>query len=140
MIELLLRWRGPLLLGSLLLNLLLLGVIAGHFLFAHRPTFPPGDFAARMSRGMSASDVQVMEKAFRPVEEYRDHMREGRALIGRSRVLLQQPDFDPDAFAQIIRNASQDREEFDRRFSAALIEAARTLSPDGRKHLADHRP
>ena len=134
------RLRLLLLVGSLLLNLLLLGIIAGHFLFAHRPSFPPGDFAARISRGMSEGDAQVMHNAFRPVEEYRDHMREGRALIGRSRSLLQQPVFDPEAFARLVTEASRDREEFDRRFTAALVEAARNLSPEGRKRLADHRP
>jgi uncharacterized membrane protein len=134
------RWRLLLLMGSLLINVLLLGILAGGLLFGHRPSFPPGDFAARVSRDMSEADAKAMAAAFRPVEEFRDHMRQGRALIARSRSLLQQPSFDPDAFAQVIKEASRDREEFDQRFSAALIEAARTLSPDGRKKLADHRP
>jgi uncharacterized membrane protein len=133
------RWRLLLLIGSLLINVLLLGILAGGLLFGHRP-FPPSDFAARVSRDMSDADAKAMAAAFRPVEEFRDHMRQGRALIARSRSLLQQPSFDPDAFAQAIKEASRDREEFDQRFSAALIEAAGTLSADGRKRLADHRP
>jgi uncharacterized membrane protein len=134
------RRLGLLLVGSLLLNLLLIGIIAGHFLFAHRPSFPPGDFAARVSRGMSDADAKVMEAAFRPVEEFREHMRQGRGLIGRSRELLREPSFDPEAFARLISEASRNREEFDQRFSAALIEAASKLSPEGRQKLGDHRP
>jgi uncharacterized membrane protein len=134
------RWRLPLLIGSLLLNLLLLGIVAGHLLLERRPAFPPGDFATRVSRGMSEEDAKVMAAAFRPVEELRDHMRQGRALIGRSRELLKEPSFDTEAFAQLIREASRDREEFDQRFSAALVQAARELTPEGRKILANHRP
>ena len=134
------RRQGLLLVGSLLINLLLIGIIAGHFLLAHRPSFPPGDFAARVSRGMSDTDAKVMESAFRPVEEFREHMRQGRGLIGRSRELLKQPSFDAEAFARLISEASRDREEFDRRFSAALIEAAGKLSPEGRQKLGDHHP
>lgn len=133
------RWMTLLVL-SVLCNVLLFGVLAGDLLFGRRPAFPPGDFASRVSRGMSDADAKAMTAAFAPVEELRDHMRQGRALIDRSRALLRQSDFDPEAFAAIIHEASRDRAEFDQRFSAALIEAASRLSPEGRRILADHRP
>ena len=133
------RWRLWLLVGSLLLNLLLLGVLAGDLLFGRRPAFQAGDFAVRVSRGMSEADAKVMADAFAPVEQFRDHMRQGRALIDRSRTLLQQPNFDVGAFAALVQEASRDRAEFDQRFSAALIAAAGRLSPEGRRMLANRR-
>jgi hypothetical protein len=81
-----------------------------------------------------------MEQAFKPVEDFRRQGEQGRTLINRSRELLQSPSFDPQAFAAVIEEASRDRAEFDRRFSAALVEAARGLSPAGRKLLATRRP
>jgi uncharacterized membrane protein len=130
------HWRVWLLILSLGVNLLLAGMIASRYL---RHPGPPEDFASRMSRGMTAPDAEIMTRSFAELDGARAKMQQGRRLIEQSRALLLRPDFDPGIYATILQEASRDRAEFDRLFTAGLIQAAGKLSPEGRTSLAERR-
>jgi uncharacterized membrane protein len=132
------QWQPWLLVVSLLANLTLAGLLVGGLINHGHP--PPHDFVRRVTRDMNAADARVMEESFKQVEAFRSDAEHGRSLIERSRSILQQPVLDRDAYAATIEAASRNRREFDSRFTAALLDAAGKLSPEGRKILATWRP
>lgn len=129
---------------SVILNLFLLGVIAGHFL--------RGAGAREISITPMAGAVARAEAALDPADAaaFRAALERGRPRYVQSaeqvaaarsavvRQILAQP-FDPRAASQALEVWRTDWDRFVGDFSGPLIEALAAISPQGRRRLIDAR-
>ncbi len=95
-------------------------------------------FVDRIADSLPSEDARIFRAAF---DEHRDElMRLERAFDGSRqsiRTVLRTRPFDPAALEAVIAAGQADRRIADEILRRSLVEAAQTLSPEGRRVLAD---
>lgn len=141
------RLLPALLLASLAVNIFLGAVMATHLLRSfdgpprHGGPPPPDVMLERMTRDLPEADAKVMREVFGKRQGQIDAgMIQIRQLPDRLRGTLLAEPFDPAALAAIWQETHTAQRQFHEQLSAAFIEAATRMSPEGRRKLAEFRP
>lgn len=137
-----LPWGRILLVGSLALNLLLIGGAAGRF-FTHGPPrhhtgfgslqFIPKGFLSELDQPRRTELLSVF-KGFR--SEFRDGRSRGREQMTRLASALESDPYDPAAVESAVRSFIEGGAELMRHGGDAALAFITKLSPDERKRLA----
>ncbi|MEA1677341.1 periplasmic heavy metal sensor [Nitrospirillum sp. BR 11163] len=138
------RWRGPLLIASVGVNLFLAGTFIPH-LFRHHEVGPdhgpaPGlNYRPRpLSDILPPADAELLQKTMAPdradLQALEKQARESWAEI---QPLLAADTFDAHAFATALKKVADSRRAFEASRQAALIDALSRMSPEGRKKLSE---
>lgn len=144
MIRLLEPWRTRLLWLSLGANLFLAALVVVPHVWPHGPAGPPGPpgfdrLVERMARNLPADDAAMFRAAMARERPWYDMSRErlegARAEIGRQ--IGQQP-FDPAATHAAMTAMQAQLREAGARFDDSLVLALGSLSPAGRRLLAEN--
>ncbi|MDE1149250.1 MAG: periplasmic heavy metal sensor [Azospirillaceae bacterium] len=137
------RWRGPLLIASVGVNLFLAGTVVPH-LFRHHdvPGREPGpglNFHPRpLSDFLSPSDAEILEKAISPDRiDFQALDKQAREAWAESQRLLAADTFDAPAFAHVMAQVAEGRRSFEESRHASLVDALSKMSPEGRRKLAE---
>jgi uncharacterized membrane protein len=128
-----------LIIGSLLLNVLLIGIIIGNishrvdgkrFMRRHRR-----EFAMKLPPAKQELFFTTMEQVNRENRGIHRQMREARQRV---LLILTAPEFDEAAYQQEVKKLDQLRTQMMRRLEDATKELAKQLDQEERKALADH--
>lgn len=134
--------RTPLIL-SLVINLLMVGLVAGFFLLRPPPPPPPpqeqtlsavDEVAAQLPEEKATRLRDTMAKAFEEVKEKKKLMKKAR---NQTTAILRAEQFDPEAYQQEVSRLHALRGEMMQRMANATMEAAAELNPEERALLAD---
>lgn len=132
---------------SIVLNLFLLGVIAGHFL-AHRQgatelplsAAPLARAAARAEAVLAPADAAAFRNT---LEHHRPQYAEAAEQVTAARRALERQivaePYDPQAVRQALAAWRASWNQFIGDFSGPLVDALSSISPDGRHRLIDIR-
>jgi len=134
-----------LLLGSLALNMFLLGAMVSHG-GPHGPPHGPPDprhLVERLAADLPAADAAILWQAYeahRPTLDAR-HAHDPRDAMRQAiQDGLRADPFDPEALIGRLAEIDQDEQRFHRHIERHLIDAIATMSPEGRHRLAAFRP
>jgi uncharacterized membrane protein len=132
-------WRTRLLFGSFALNLFTLALIGAHF--AYRPPpgpSPPERIVEHMVRGLPEGDAQrfraVMATRLPEIEAAHARMEEARTAM--TRAIARDP-YDERAVRQAMKAWQAAWLAMSDGIGEGMLSAVSTLSPDGRRRLAD---
>lgn len=140
------RWVLP---ASLLLNVFFAGVIVAlalPMLFGPPPRPPHGPhdplaMADRMAETLPPADAAILRAAFaQQTDALRAAHRQMESFPDRVRDALDAEPFRIDALAAVFADGRATRVAIEDAISASILDAAATMSPDGRHRLADWRP
>jgi uncharacterized membrane protein len=133
------RWLLP---ASLLVNAFLIGALAAPLIlhpFGH-PFGPPGPMHG-LEEGLDSKDRDAIHKAF---DGQHADMEKSRAAFETAQehihAILAAPTLDVEALKSALQEIRAAHALGDDSMAAAVLAAAQTVSPDGRKHLAAHNP
>ncbi len=141
------RWLSIALVGSIALNLFLVGVVGAWVLkpslFSGRgPGGPPGlptaaSIADRIANRLPAADKPILQQAFQEHEkEIRDRLEEMRAAQQNFRRSLRTSPYDPAAFSAAFERLQEARGKANLAIHQAVRDAAGAMSHDGRIKMA----
>lgn len=133
--------RTPLMV-SLVLNLLLVGLVAGHFLLPPPPPPSPEqrsldaieEVASQLPEEKAASLRAIMATAQESIKAQRETMKLAR---DKTTEILSAEPFDADAYQQEVSRLHELRGAMMQRMAEATMEAAATLNPEERALLAN---
>ena len=134
------RWRRWVLPVSLAVNVFLLTVIAVHEW--RRPHGPPNPrrMVEDIASSLPEADATVLRQTFAAEPELQqDPFKGGADTMASLRKVLRTEPFDPVAFAAEFHKLHERRDRFEQALDRALQTAVATMSPEGRRRLADHR-
>jgi uncharacterized membrane protein len=136
------RTLGVLLLASLSLNLFLVGFLAAH---RFRPHPLPGAMLTRLVEELG-SELSGEERATlqRVFHMHEPRIRDAAAALSDARATVRQAlvsePFEATRLETALAEASRRDIVLRNSVQAMLAEAAKTMSPEGRRHLAESRP
>lgn len=129
---------------SVILNLFLLAVIAGHFLRGAGgraiPISPMAGAVARAEAALDPADAAAFRAAL--ARDRPRYVQSAEQVAAARRALAQQilaQPFDPRAASQALEAWRTDWDRFVGDFSGPLIDALAAISPQGRRRLIDAR-
>ena len=134
-----LKWG---LLISVILNAFLLGVVT-HFRgdpHGHPPHFGPDQMIEEMAQGMSPADADILRQAF---DQERGRLTDDHGpqdLHRKIKAALLADPFDPNQLQAVFDEDEKSHHDHGAAIGHLIVMAAKQMSPDGRRHLADFRP
>jgi uncharacterized membrane protein len=141
------RLAPVLLLVSVALNLLLVGAFLGRWTMPMHPPPPPGPAGMMrhmiddLGRSLSDADRAVLEKAYRShAGALEDQGAEHRAAFDAIRQALAAEPFDRAAVERAMDAAAKLDAEQREAVGRTILDAASSMSPEGRHRLAGWRP
>jgi uncharacterized membrane protein len=132
-------WRTRLLFGSFALNLFTLALIGAHFAMRGRPGPPPPErIVEHMVHGLAAPDAErfraVMAQRLPAIEAAHDRMEQARTAMA---VAIAREPYDEAAVRRAMKDWQTAWMSMSDGMGDGVLSAVSTLSPDGRKRLAD---
>lgn len=131
---------------SLMVNAFLAGMLLSQW-YGHpgAPPPPPPPRPERMIEDMAAVlppvDAAILRQSFaKNTGGLKQPPRRHDDMIERMRQALDTEPFDPAALRQVFSDGRHNRDVIDNAIEAALVEAAATMSPEGRHRLASWHP
>lgn len=144
MSDFLTRWRTPLILGSLGLNLFLVGAVLPHLLDHrhggnHDDGPPPGMsiHPRPLEELLPGPDAALLRNAIGNNADLRALEQQMRAAWADTRKALKTEPFDSKAFEASVAEVATARRDFEARRQAAIVDAVTRMSPQGRQRLAN---
>ncbi|MEC4592896.1 MULTISPECIES: periplasmic heavy metal sensor [Nitrospirillum] len=138
------RWRGPLLIASVGVNLFLAGTFVPHLLRHHevgpeRGPAPGLNYRPRpLSDILPPADAELLQKAMAPDRaDFQALEKQARESWAEIQPLLAAEPFDTQAFAAALRKVADSRRAFEASRQSALVDALSRMSPEGRKKLSE---
>ncbi|MDG3440574.1 periplasmic heavy metal sensor [Nitrospirillum amazonense] len=138
------RWRGPLLIASVGVNLFLAGTFVPHLLRHHevgpeRGPAPGLNYRPRpLSDILPPADAELLQKAMAPDRaDFQALEKQARESWAEIQPLLAAEPFDAQAFAAALRKVADSRRAFEASRQSALVDALSRMSPEGRKKLSE---
>ncbi|MBB6252513.1 periplasmic heavy metal sensor [Nitrospirillum iridis] len=138
------RWRGPLLIASVGVNLFLAGTFVPH-LFHPREAAPgrePAPGINYLPRSLTdilpAADAELLQKSMSPDQaDFKALEKQARESWAEIQALLAADRFDAQALAAALQKVADSRRAFEASRQVAVVEALSRMSPEGRKKLSE---
>jgi uncharacterized membrane protein len=135
------RTLGVLLLASLSLNLFLVGFLAAHRFRPHPPRAMLTRLVEELGSELSREERATLQRVFHAHEP---RIRDAAAALSDARATVRQAlvtePFEAARLETALAEASRRDIVLRNSVQAMLAEAAETMSPEGRRHLAESRP
>ncbi|MDZ5646571.1 periplasmic heavy metal sensor [Nitrospirillum sp. BR 11828] len=138
------RWRGPLLIASIGMNLFLAGTFIPHLLGHHDggPGHEPAPGMNYRPRPLTdilpPADAELLQKAMAPDRaDFKALEKQARESWAEIQPLLAADTFDAQAFAAAVQKVADSRRAFEASRQAALVDVLSKMSPEGRKKLSE---